>query len=196
MPRIDIPAIVAIAVREPVGGVMEQQRAAREWAMGGGALLERRPTDKVAASVVAALRNIRRKTGKYADDLNPYGATWLLTALMTDAGSRKAASERAWALLAAPLEGGGVCAVTDAETFGVAFVRLLTNETLFQHAREVWVAGDQGLAVIEFTDGSKSRFKATGSDFEPDRAIVRARSLEIARLRPVFDALAKSKRST
>jgi hypothetical protein len=194
MPRIDIPAIVAIAVREPVGGVFEQQRAAREWATSEDGLFDRHPSDKAAASVVDALKNIRRKTGKYADDLNPYGATWLLTALMTDADSRKAASERAWMLLAAPLEDGGVCPTTNAETFGAAFARVLTNETLFQQAREVWIASDQGLAVIDFSDGCISRFKAVG-DFAPDRAIVRARSLAVARLRPVFDALAKSGRS-
>jgi hypothetical protein len=111
---------------------------------------ERHPTEKAAALITDILRNFRRKRGKYGDDLDPAGAAYLLSGLMVGADSRRAASGRAWTLLFAPLEGGGVCATTNAETLGVAFVRLLTDEALFRQAREVWVAGDQGLATIEF----------------------------------------------
>jgi hypothetical protein len=128
VPRIDIPAIIAIAVREPVGGVMEQQRAGREWIAGEGEL-PRHPTDKAAALVIDALRNIRRKTGKYADNLGPVGAVFLLIGLMTSADSRKAAARRAWALLSAPLEGGGACP----ETFGNR-VRSLVDRRKFVSA--------------------------------------------------------------
>jgi hypothetical protein len=191
MPKIDIPAVIAIAIAEPVGSVFEQERAGREWVTSKGELL-RHPTEKAAAIVIETLKDIRRKTGKFADNLSPAGAVYLLTGLTTEADSRKAAARRAWSLLSAPLEGGGVCATAGAETFGVAFARLLTDENLLRQAREFWIASAQGVAAIEFNDGSISRFKAVGPGFAPDKAIVTTRSLEVAKLAPVVAALAAS----
>jgi hypothetical protein len=160
-------------------------------------MLARVPTKKGYAHATKLLRDWRAWDAPYGSNLSPCGSAWLITGMMTEAPSRKAASRRAFAIHFAPfMDGvGNACPVTGEEFFGGAFVRLLTDETVFARAREITVAGDQGVATIQWRDGQVSRFEAVGPDFDADQVLVSWRSLSVERLRPVFDRLAKAQRS-
>jgi hypothetical protein len=154
-----------------------------------GELFERLPTERGAAYVASMLKDFRRRSGKYHDNLNSSGAAYLITGLLTDAPSRKAASGRAFALTCALLEGGGACEITNEEFFGGAIVKLLTDQAACAQACAWHVFGDEGVAEIHFSQSRISRFQAKGPDFEPGKAIARWRSIAAEKLRVVVDAL-------
>jgi hypothetical protein len=60
---------------------------------------------------------------------------------------------------------------------GEGLKRVLTDKSTFDQARELWAAGE-----------------AAGPEFAPERAIVRSRSIEVPKLRPIFDILPRKPR--
>jgi len=117
-------------------------------------------------------------------------------ALLTEARSRTQRARRSWGLMYG-IPGDGLvaldrCPLTGASCFGIAFIRLLSDERLFSAANVLSVSGNRGLVLLKFHDGRDAKFRIglpPGPDFDGAQAIARWRTIEVQRLRPLFNLL-------
>jgi hypothetical protein len=200
MPKVaDVQALFAVVACEPMGHILEMRRAGRRVRekladVSEMELLQHLPVrEKGVACARAMVREFRRKPGDDPSAYNPSMFVYDLIGMLTDADSRAASARRAWGLCFALPVDGDVDRVTGSAFLSAALVRLLTDEAIFAEGRQITVLGDQGAALIEWTGERVSRFRATGPEFNPARAIVRARSIEVPKLRKIFDVLAEAK---
>jgi len=148
----------------------------------------------------------RARTAEFRQTANGPGSPTAIVhdaiALLTDAPTRRLSAIRSWAEMYAVPAGDDLraldaCPVTGAPCFGAAFMRVLTDKALFDQTRVITVVGDRGVALIEFTDGRDARFRAgmpLGPAFRPGRGIQRLRSIEVPKLRRLFNLLAAETR--
>jgi hypothetical protein len=206
----DVQALFSVITGEPMGSVVEQRRYSRRELEKLAELYEAEATDaeiagnlpvqeKGEAFAIAMMREFQRHPGDgYTDAYYPAAFAYDLVGLLTDAPSRRLSTARAWGLMVAPPVDAEACAldqcpITHAACFGAAVIRLLTDADVFADAREISVVGDRGTAVIEFSGDRYARFRVglpLGPAFAPGRGIKRLRSIEVPKLRPIFDLLA------